>query len=425
MIDMADKAAALEPLIRRPYGDRKLTWPPYAHDCRRLFRLARRLQSVAAGHEAETIMLLPHLRQMSGASYCGAEMARAIHGIFPEERVLLVLTDVEGEKAPPWLDPGLDVLDFAAIAGKGVNRNFRERLLLDLISGLRARRIINVNSRLGWDVFMQYGLQLHSWADTYAYLFCWDLDEDGVKAGYPVRELQAAFNNLSGVFTDSEALRGEIIGRYVLPDIWKNRLHALHTPAPDSMHGNCRDSGKTAAAGRPLRALWAGRLDRQKRPDIAMDVMRELPDMELWLYGKPVFGKSGINMRNLPRNVLYKGVYDRFDDLPLKDFDLFLNTSEWDGLPNVLIQAAACGMPVVSSLSGGIGELLDEETGWPVRDHLNPAAYAARIREVADNPAEAARRSRKLEKKTRELCNRTRYAQDIAAALRSGQAQDS
>ncbi len=67
-------------------------------------------------------------------------------------------------------------------------------------------------------------------------------------------------------------------------------------------------------------------------------------------------------------------------------FDVFLLTSRKEGLPNVLLEAQALGVPVVTTDAGGAGEaLVPGTTGWIVEpggaDHI-----AAALRRVLDQP---------------------------------------
>jgi len=57
------------------------------------------------------------------------------------------------------------------------------------------------------------------------------------------------------------------------------------------------------------------------------------------------------------------GFSDRVREF-LRNFDCFLLTSKVEGLPNVIIEAQACGVPVVSTDAGGAREcLMEGETG--------------------------------------------------------------
>ena len=50
---------------------------------------------------------------------------------------------------------------------------------------------------------------------------------------------------------------------------------------------------------------------------------------------------------------------------PLSSMNLFLLTSEFEGTPNVVLEAQWLGLPVVATNAGGTSEALDEGvTGW-------------------------------------------------------------
>ncbi|HCB14063.1 MAG TPA: sugar transferase, partial [Gammaproteobacteria bacterium] len=76
------------------------------------------------------------------------------------------------------------------------------------------------------------------------------------------------------------------------------------------------------------------------------------------------------------------------DDIPrlLRSFDLFVLPSQAEGISNTILEAMACGLPVVATDVGGNAELVVEnETGRlvPARD---PEALALAIQEYVDNP---------------------------------------
>ena len=64
-----------------------------------------------------------------------------------------------------------------------------------------------------------------------------------------------------------------------------------------------------------------------------------------------------------------------------------------EGIPNVVVEAMASGVPVVAGISGGIAEILTPETGWPL-DEVTPAALLAAIRALRSGPEERERRRR-------------------------------
>ena len=57
----------------------------------------------------------------------------------------------------------------------------------------------------------------------------------------------------------------------------------------------------------------------------------------------------------------------------MREADCLLVTSpelpnDREGIPNVIVEAMASGLPVVAPLTGGIGEVLSQDTGFPARD---------------------------------------------------------
>jgi glycosyltransferase involved in cell wall biosynthesis len=65
-----------------------------------------------------------------------------------------------------------------------------------------------------------------------------------------------------------------------------------------------------------------------------------------------------------------------------RDADIMLNPSRVDNTPNALIEAAACGVPIVSTDVGGIPHLVEHgQSAWLV-DSEDPEALAAGLRRV-------------------------------------------
>jgi glycosyltransferase involved in cell wall biosynthesis len=72
-------------------------------------------------------------------------------------------------------------------------------------------------------------------------------------------------------------------------------------------------------------------------------------------------------------------------------YDLFVSSSRWEGLPTVVMESMAAGVPVVATNIPGSRDLVqDGVTGWLVKPE-NSGALAEKILLALDSPAEQER----------------------------------
>jgi glycosyltransferase involved in cell wall biosynthesis len=113
-------------------------------------------------------------------------------------------------------------------------------------------------------------------------------------------------------------------------------------------------------------------------------VVQDLPDARFVILGEGELRdhlERLVRERRLEKHVLLPGF--RTDVLGcMKAFDLFAMSSVTEGLGTALLDAMACGLPIVATRAGGIPEIVDDEvTGAlvPVRDHHAMAAAIVRL----------------------------------------------
>ncbi len=407
------RAESLQPKIIKPLGYRRINIPPYV---KAEYPVVKRVRKSLRHNKYENIVCIPHCR-MGGAALIAGALCKALRRTLPDEKLLLIRTELSVFLRPKWFPEDMESMDLVDLCGD-LEGQERWKILLDVLIGTTPKRIFNVNSRLAWDVFVQYGDQLNLWSKLYAYMFCYDYNKDGKRVGYPVEFFDSTFSNLHRLIADNQYLIEDLACRHRLPKESKQKLVTLWTPfdaKPDcSIHAKDVLEGKMSHD--KWRAFWSGRMDRQKRFDLVIELAKEMPKLEIWVWGQAVLDESP-DLNNLPPNVSYRGVYEEFEELPMEQCDFWLYTSEWDGLPTVLVELGIRGVSTVSSLVGGIGGLINEQTAWPVVDALSVKAYENTIKTLMRSPSEAIKRAENFQKLTQEQHDPSRYEADLAAAL--------
>lgn len=135
-------------------------------------------------------------------------------------------------------------------------------------------------------------------------------------------------------------------------------------------------------------------------PQILALLEDEFPDVELTMIGRDKGDGSLQRTRELAQRL---GVSDRLHtpggipkrDVPagLNQGDIFLNTTRVDNTPISVLEAMACGLPVVSTNVGGIPYLLEHERTALLTSSGDAAEMAGAIRSLLTEPAKAARLS--------------------------------
>jgi glycosyltransferase involved in cell wall biosynthesis len=82
--------------------------------------------------------------------------------------------------------------------------------------------------------------------------------------------------------------------------------------------------------------------------------------------------------------VNYKGGFRGIDSIAPFDYDAFLYTSRNDGVPNILLEVAARGLPIVATDAGGVCELIGEGRGVLVRHAGAAPDYVAALERMRD-----------------------------------------
>ena len=147
---------------------------------------------------------------------------------------------------------------------------------------------------------------------------------------------------------------------------------------------------------RAVIALFLGSLSPEKRVDVAIDVTARVPLVELVVAGD---GPERVRLEALaraaaPGRVHFLGQTPR-PQQPLAAADVVVLPSDTEGQPRVVIEAGLCGLPVVATKVGALGELIvDGTTGLlvPPGDGAKLAEALGAALEAKEKMGAAARR---------------------------------
>ena len=141
--------------------------------------------------------------------------------------------------------------------------------------------------------------------------------------------------------------------------------------------------------------LFVGRLDPQKAPRSLMAAIEPLldasKDVHLLLVGDGPL-RSEVERVALSRNPGYVHFAGWRPDIPeiMRASYCLLLASRWEGLPNVVLEAMAAGLPVVSTDVEGISDLIEDGVTGRVVASGSPAAFREAVRGLLDDPGRAA-----------------------------------
>ncbi|WP_321853458.1 glycosyltransferase [Burkholderia cenocepacia] len=339
----------------------------------------------------EHIVFVPWLVR-GGADLAAVNVVRASIQENGIDSTLIVLTDYDRTDAIEWLPAGTHVRVLSEIE-PSLTRADRIQLVESLILALRPKSVMNVNSGACWDAIAKKGAALSKLTALYACLFCRDYTPDGRAAGYADTHFRDCVPYLTKVYFDNAGFMDELAADYGVPESMRSRLVTLHQPVGNVAVGTYKGGPK---AGK--RVMWAGRFCKQKNVDLLIEIARRASDFhfDIYGYGDDAYASKLAEAQHSLDNLTVKGPFTSTANLPINDYNAFLYTSLWDGLPLTLADIACTGIPMVASAVGGIPDLVTERTGWLVQSYKEADPYVAALEDIVHRPDEARRRAERM-----------------------------
>ena len=199
----------------------------------------------------------------------------------------------------------------------------------------------------------------------------WKSGEGGKsRKAYPSQLKALAEEKNVSFIAVSQAVRQQAIQVYGIPE---HKISVLHI----GVDHQAFSLGKTPKHQRPLRDLFVGRLVEKKAAGVLIEamaqVLKQLPQAELSIVGngpqreelQQLADKLNVKVNflgEMPNDQVRAQIHDaRIFCLP----SITASNGDAEGLPIVLLEAQACGLPVITSARGGRDEgIADGVTGF-------------------------------------------------------------
>jgi glycosyltransferase involved in cell wall biosynthesis len=146
-------------------------------------------------------------------------------------------------------------------------------------------------------------------------------------------------------------------------------------------------------AGRPVELLSVGRLDPEKAPEMLLEALARLEERTPGRYRLTIVGDGQLEnelraeANGFGDTVRFRGHVPNGPELfeLYRASDVFVHVARTEGLPQVLTEAQAAGLPIVATDVGGVRAGLGEGTEALLVAPNDPEALAAAITRVASD----------------------------------------
>ena len=349
--------------------DSAITWKPNKLLGEKYIHIVKELNT-----RPDTLFFVPWLIR-GGADKVFINTANELAKIHSSWKIAMMQTLKYQSLWRDKLDRKVDFLDIADIL-QDLDYEHQMRLMALFVTQNHIKRIIIGNSRFAYDFVLRYkGLIRHLDIKVYAFAFTENINFDGRIGDYMHEDIPFVQDVVYRIVTDNTSIVDQLYDEHAVP---KEKIFVHH----QFLNNIFREPQTTER--HPIRVLWASRVNGQKTPEVLREIGKRLSnDFTIDVYGQlenhyttEFFEGSG---------VAYIRPFDGIDDLPVENYDVFLYTSNADGMPNMLLEIASKGLPIIAPDVGGIKDFIkDGTTGLLVHDYKDVSQFIAALDRMKD-----------------------------------------
>ncbi|GAB2027636.1 glycosyltransferase [Lactovum odontotermitis] len=285
------------------------------------------------------------------------------------------------KKTSVWknrLNPSISFVDFGDLVRGNLTLDESTDILAKFVVQNDIKRIIiGGGAGVGYRFIQEYANLLQQLGiNVFNFGFCEVIESNGKRTGTVHNELPKIYSIVDKVITDNQIIANTLVSQYGYD---KDLFTVHHQPVEFEVQ-------KPIMNDRPkIKILWASRISKQKRPDILIEIAKRLDRnfFEIEAYGvldDKSFQKVLENFKTVGVN--FKGGFKGIDSIPCEKYDVFLHTSEYEGVPLTLLEVSAKGLPIVASGVGGIPEIIHDGTGCLIKDFLDIESYISALEKM-------------------------------------------
>ena len=335
------------------------------------------LCSLKGIEETTDVILVPHITQ-GGADKAMLELCRVLS---KAKRKVLMIATASGEVSN-WAKLAQDIDGVIFLERDkffnqdNINDKDLEVMLLRMIQNWPKLKTLTVmNSGVGYNLINDWHKEIRKFVKIYVHSWCYFVNEFGM-LGEPFK-LSKIYNCIDYLITDGEAYKKQLMdingwdGEKILP------IYLPINPVEQKTDYSIK-----------RKIMYAGRFGSQKRIDLILQSHEELAknDIDIVFYGSvdqsdDLYDSTrDMDLIESSDNTEYAGSFNDFNKLPINDVDILILPTQYEGLPNIVLEALKANLFVIAGDAGSIGSVVkDYKNGFLVKENGSAEAYKQAI----------------------------------------------